>query len=187
MKYIKRKEMNALPTSGMVSDTINVEDKVKNAPSINLVQHMTGIPVDGVIDFDGTEEEIPEGYEIAEEQITNSWEEIETGTKAPSLALLKTAFKRTETAITIPVLSAGASGYLTATANIPDGYLGLVSEVATGQISTSNGLQLTVVEGVTLASGASTIYVNYYAPKNITATFAVAIHIICIKSQMLLG
>lgn len=65
MKYIIKKSVVELPqASGSISDTLNVEDKIKNAPSINLVEQMTGIPQEGVIAFDGAE--IPEGYEEVE-------------------------------------------------------------------------------------------------------------------------
>ena len=67
MKIIEKKSVVPLPqASGSISDTLQVQDKVNNAPSINLVQQMTGIPVNGIIDFEGTEDEIPEGYEIAD-------------------------------------------------------------------------------------------------------------------------
>lgn len=79
MKYIKRKSIASIPLEGKISDTLNVEDKVNNAPSINLVQQMTGIPVDGIIDFDGTEDEIPEGYEEVENTEKYSTEETFTG------------------------------------------------------------------------------------------------------------
>lgn len=64
-KKIKKFSVVELPpATGSISDTLNVEDKVKNAPSINLVEQMTGIPQEGVIQFDG--DEIPEGYEEVE-------------------------------------------------------------------------------------------------------------------------
>lgn len=76
-KYIQRKSLVTLPkTTGNIVDTLNVEDKITNAPSINLVQMMAGVPEEGVIEFDG--DEIPEGYEEVEEYdlgietITNS-------------------------------------------------------------------------------------------------------------------
>ena len=75
MKWIEKKQVVPLdePYKGYVSDTINVEDTVSNAPSIGLAQRMMGIPIDGIIPFDG--DEIPEGYEEVEgivETITNT-------------------------------------------------------------------------------------------------------------------
>ena len=53
---IKRKSIAMKPIEGGIVDTINVQNKVKNAPSINLVQNMTGIPTEVIIAFDGTED-----------------------------------------------------------------------------------------------------------------------------------
>jgi hypothetical protein len=75
-KKIKKYSILELPkTTGSISDTLNVEDKVKNAPSINLVQQMAGVPTEGIIAFEG--DEIPDGYE--EVEIGYSKEERFTG------------------------------------------------------------------------------------------------------------
>lgn len=67
MIYLEKKSIVKLPeTTGSISNTINVEDKITNAPSINLVQQMTGIPTDGIIMYNGTEDTIPEGYELVD-------------------------------------------------------------------------------------------------------------------------
>lgn len=76
-RKIKKMSVVELPqATGSISDTINVADKVKNAPSINLVQQMTGIPQDGVIAFEG--DVIPEGYEEVENPELYSTEEVKT-------------------------------------------------------------------------------------------------------------
>lgn len=66
MKTIIKKSVVEIPkATGSVSDTLNVEDKITNAPSINLVGQMTGIPKDGIIAYEG--DAIPEGYEEVED------------------------------------------------------------------------------------------------------------------------
>lgn len=78
MIYLEKKSIVELPkATGSISDTLNVEDKVKNAPSINLVTQMTGIPTDGVIAIDS--DEIPEGYE----EVENPYEGNSSGGGAP--------------------------------------------------------------------------------------------------------
>lgn len=63
-KYIKRKAMSVVPpAAGTISDSINVIDEKTTAPSIDLTKRITGIPVDGVIVYEGDELNIPEGYE----------------------------------------------------------------------------------------------------------------------------
>ena len=70
--HIEKKSVVPLEeATGAVSDTLNVADKVKNAPSINLVQQMTGIPQGGIIEFEG--DEIPEGYELV---VEDDWKTI---------------------------------------------------------------------------------------------------------------
>lgn len=64
MQYLVKKSMVELePTKGAISDTLNVTDKINNAPSVRLVQNLAlgSVPTDTILPFDG--EEIPEGYE----------------------------------------------------------------------------------------------------------------------------
>lgn len=49
-----------------VSDTLDVEDKTTVAPSIRLAEAISGVPTEGIMAFDGTEEEVPEGYEVVQ-------------------------------------------------------------------------------------------------------------------------
>lgn len=67
MKYIQKKIVSELPkTVGSITDTLNVEDKSRNAPSINLVQTMAGVPTEGIIAYETEDGSIPEGYEEVE-------------------------------------------------------------------------------------------------------------------------
>lgn len=65
MIHIQRKSA-VKPITGSIVDTSNVEDKITNAPSINLMEQMVGAPTDSIIMFDG--DEIPYGYEEVEIQ-----------------------------------------------------------------------------------------------------------------------
>ena len=81
-KKIKKFSVVELPEAiGSISDTLNVVDKVKNAPSINLTQRLVGIPTDGVIEIEVPDDEelvVPDGYELVGE-IDYSTSEVRTG------------------------------------------------------------------------------------------------------------
>ena len=94
MIYLQKKSIAEIPpATGSVSDTLNVTDKITNAPSIRLVKEMiedaagggsgdiiedgTGLPKDGVIAFDGVEEDIPEGFELVENPDDTKLDELE--------------------------------------------------------------------------------------------------------------
>lgn len=65
MIYIQKQNSSSNTNKiGSISNTLDVEDKIITAPSINLVQNLAGIPMEGVIAYEG--EEIPEGYEEVE-------------------------------------------------------------------------------------------------------------------------
>lgn len=67
MKYIKKDSVAKLnPINGSVTDTMNVEDKITNAPSLRVVNNLIGAPIDSVIAYDG--DDIPEGYELVENE-----------------------------------------------------------------------------------------------------------------------
>lgn len=71
-KYIKRKAMSVIPpANGTISDSTNVIDEKTTAPSIDLTKRITGIPVDGVLLYEGDNLNIPEGYE----EVNNPFEE----------------------------------------------------------------------------------------------------------------
>ena len=73
MKYIKRKSSVKLDeTTGNIVDTLNVEDKVRNAPSINLLQQMSGVPTEGIIAYETEDGTIPEGYEEVDSSLIPS-------------------------------------------------------------------------------------------------------------------
>lgn len=79
MKYIQRKSSVTLDEiTGNIVDTLNVEDKIKNAPSINLLQQMAGIPTEGIIAYETEDGTIPEGYEEVDSSLISSG--VEEGT-----------------------------------------------------------------------------------------------------------
>lgn len=79
MRYIRRKSSIKLDeSSGNIVDTLNVEDKVRNAPSINLLQQMAGIPTEGIIAYETEDGTIPEGYEEVDSSLISSGVEVGT-------------------------------------------------------------------------------------------------------------
>jgi hypothetical protein len=102
MKFLQKKSIVEIPpVNGSVSDTLNVNDKVTNAPSMRLVEEMIanspggggdGILTDSVIGWDG--EEIPEGYDEIEGmgEVSDTWEVEDDTSFAPSIRLVLEKF-----------------------------------------------------------------------------------------------
>lgn len=47
-----------------ISDSLDVEDKTVVAPSIRLAEAISGVPTEGILAFEGTETDVPDGYEV---------------------------------------------------------------------------------------------------------------------------
>lgn len=217
MKFLQKKSIAEIPpASGSVSDTLNVTDKVTNAPSIRLVQEMIGNSPGGGGGTDSvdvptktselendsgfiTADDIPDiptktsqlendsGF-ITEndipDRVSDSWTADDETAIAPSINLLKNMFKRVTTSLSVPTMSAGAKGYFSVDITIPTGYKAVNVIIRTGQVATSNGLQLTPIYGHDLTTGSQTLRINYHAPAAITASFSCTIHIICMKTEL---
>lgn len=77
--------------------------------------------------------------------------------------------------------NAGEAGYFTVDVNIPDGYrIGSIS-VETGQISNSNGLQITPIYGLPYTPGIRKFYFNYYSPETQLEDIPLTIYLLCFK------
>lgn len=88
-----------------------------------------------------------------------------------------------QTSFTLPVLSAGAGGYISLNVTIPTGYTDINAMFHTSQISATSGLQLTPIYG--FVGGGDTKYIHYHAPNGTTKEETIVMRIICIKSSLI--
>ena len=64
LKIIKKSIVELPKAIGGISDTLNITDKIKNAPSINLVEKIAVVPVGSVVAVEDSEaENLDEGWE----------------------------------------------------------------------------------------------------------------------------